>query len=43
MHLAENSRPANGETEYGRNAVNGLIKEEKAESGAVQQTSKTMF
>jgi dihydroxyacetone synthase len=37
MHLAENFRPANGETEYGRNTVNGLMKEEKAERGAVQQ------
>jgi hypothetical protein len=37
MHLAEDSRPANGGTEYGRNAVSGLMQEEKAERGAVQQ------
>jgi dihydroxyacetone synthase len=37
MHLAEDSRSANGGTEYGRNAVSGLMQEEKAERGAVQQ------
>lgn len=40
MHLAQDSQSVNGETEYGRNVVNGLIKEEKVEEGAVEQLTK---
>jgi dihydroxyacetone synthase len=39
MHLAEDSRLLNGATDYGRNAVSGLIKEEKTEREAVQRLS----
>jgi dihydroxyacetone synthase len=39
MHLAENTTQANGATDYGKNVVEGLKKEEKVEAASVQKLS----
>lgn len=40
MHLSQDSPQVNGSTDYGKNVVNGLKREEKLESAAVQKLSK---
>jgi dihydroxyacetone synthase len=40
MHLAQDTRQANGATSYGQNVVEGLKKQEKTEQAAVQKLSK---
>ena len=39
MHLAQDTSQANGATNYGKNVVEGLKKEEKIEQAAVRRLS----
>lgn len=40
MHIAQGTPQVNGSTAYGKNAVDGLQKEEKLERSSVQKLSK---
>jgi dihydroxyacetone synthase len=40
MHLAQDDPGTNGTTEYGKNVVTGLQKEEKLEQSSVQNLTK---
>ena len=40
MHIAQDTPQVNGSTDYGKNVVDGLKKEEKLEQSSVQKLSK---
>lgn len=40
MHLSQDTPQVNGSTDYGKNVLNGLKKEEQLEKSSVQRLSK---